>query len=138
MLDLDFLPPPTVLVLGAKNSLADSAAQHLKANFSAVVVNCGTNAHRAALTLGSEYVDAVLVLRESEDEFGNDLELLIDRASNLACPILLHGVSEKKKRRLEDEGPRALHVLAKEASLERIGEELERMTGVKREEDLST
>lgn len=129
------LPPPTVLVLGGTDFLARAATHHVEANSPAGVVNCGTNVNRAALTLGSEPVDAVLVLSNGDDEFLDDgLGTLIDRASTLSCPVLVNGVSEEQKRRLEETEADALRVMTREEPLERLWEELERAAGVERED----
>lgn len=130
---LDF-PPPTLLVLGHTASTASITSRYLRTNSSAVVVDCGSDVHRAFLTLGTAYFDAVLGLSNGDDDFLDEaIEPLIRRSWILDCPLLVIGVSEGQKRRLEETGYDALYVLTKEAPLERLWEELERAAGLERD-----
>lgn len=129
----------TVLVLGQTSLTTSIAAEHLEANSSAEVMDCGSDTARLLRVLSARPVDAVVIFSNSDDEFleflADELETVIARASAASCPVFVSGVSERLDGLLSDAG-RDVHGLSREAPLDRLWEELEEWAGVECQEEM--
>lgn len=96
------------------------------------MLNCGVDANRVYLALEKEYPDAVVAFSDGDDRFLDSVEPVVERASTVSCPMLLTGVSEEQKRRLEEKRHDGLRVLTDRAPPERLWEELAHV-GVERD-----
>lgn len=96
------------------------------------MLNCGVDANRVNRALEKEYPDAVVAFSDGDDRFLDTVEPVMERASTVSCPVLLTGVSEEQKRRLEEKRHDGLRVLTDRAPPERLWEELAQV-GVERD-----